>query len=168
MYFKKFLNQPNLVGTVMIALLIGSGFIYTFAFHGFNVETVPGAEVEIWIAQAEGGEGYGEDDDDTPEEGDPAPDGEAPKCDCRDCSCGNKVWKQGGKKNKWGWWKPCGGQNKEMPCKGNCPYNSHSGSESNCPCPNHPDHGRRETWKVCNDSTQTTCDGNCKPGKKQS
>lgn len=52
MYLKKVLNQPNLVGTVMIALLFGAGFVYAFAFNGFNVETVTGGEVETWLAQA--------------------------------------------------------------------------------------------------------------------
>ena len=30
----------------MIVLLFGAGFVYAFAFDGFNVETVPSAEVE--------------------------------------------------------------------------------------------------------------------------
>ena len=52
MYLKKVLNQPNLVGTVMIALLFSAGLVYAFAFDGFNVETVTGGEVEAWLAQA--------------------------------------------------------------------------------------------------------------------
>ena len=52
MFLKKVLNQPNLVGTVMIALLIGSGFVYAVAFDGFNVETATGSEVEAWLAAA--------------------------------------------------------------------------------------------------------------------
>ena len=55
MYFKKVLNQPNLVGTMLIALMVCAGFVYAFAFDGFNIETVPGAEVEAWLAQANGG-----------------------------------------------------------------------------------------------------------------
>ena len=51
MYLKKVLNQPNIVGTVMIALLVGAGFVYAFAFDGFNVETATGDEVEAWLAQ---------------------------------------------------------------------------------------------------------------------
>lgn len=51
MFLKKVLNQPNVVGIVMIALLLGTGFVYAFAFDGFNVETVPGAEVDAWLAQ---------------------------------------------------------------------------------------------------------------------
>ena len=143
----------------MIALMVCGGFVYAFAFDGFNVETATGGEVEAWLAQAGGG-GSGED---------PPPDGEAPACDCRSCPCGNKVWQRGGKKNKWGWWKPCGGQNKEMPCKpgSNCPYNSHSGSTSNCPCDDHPDSGARITWKVCTESTDTTCDGKCDANKDE-
>ena len=48
------LNQPNLVGTVMIVLLFGAGLVYAFAFDGFNVETTTGGEVEAFLAQAEG------------------------------------------------------------------------------------------------------------------
>ena len=58
MFLKKVLNQPNIVGTVMIALLLGAGFVYAFAFDGFNVETVPGSEVDALLAQ-EGGGNYG-------------------------------------------------------------------------------------------------------------
>ena len=54
MFLKKVLNQPNVVGTVMIALLFGAGFVYAFAFDGFNVETVPGSEVDAWLAAAGG------------------------------------------------------------------------------------------------------------------
>lgn len=58
MFMKKVLNQPNLVGTMMIALLLGAGFVYAFAFDGFNMETVSGTEVDTWLAQA-GGVSYG-------------------------------------------------------------------------------------------------------------
>lgn len=54
MFLKKVLNQPIVVGTVMIVLLFGAGFVYAFAFDGFNVETVPGSEVEAWIAEIGG------------------------------------------------------------------------------------------------------------------
>ncbi len=63
MFFKKFLNQPNLVGTVLIALMVCSGFVYAFAFDGFNVETVTGGEVEEWLAAAGGGGSGGGDPD---------------------------------------------------------------------------------------------------------
>ena len=55
MYLKKVLNQPNLVGTVMIVLLFGAGFVYAFAFDGFNVETATQGDVEAWLAAAGGG-----------------------------------------------------------------------------------------------------------------
>ena len=61
MFLKKVLNQPNLVGTVMIVLMVCSGFVYAFAFDGFNVETATGGEVEAWLAEAGGG-GSGEDE----------------------------------------------------------------------------------------------------------
>ena len=50
MFLKKVLNQPNLVGTVMIVLLFGAGFVYAFAFDGFNVQTATDGEVEAWLA----------------------------------------------------------------------------------------------------------------------
>ena len=59
MFLKKVLNQPNLVGTVMIALLVCSGFVYAFAFDGFNVETATGGEVEAWLAEASAESSYG-------------------------------------------------------------------------------------------------------------
>ena len=59
MFLKKVLNQPNLVGTVLIALMVCSGFVYAFAFDGFNVETATGGEVEAWLAQAGGGSSGG-------------------------------------------------------------------------------------------------------------
>ncbi len=66
MFLKKVLNQPNLVGTVMIALLVCSGFVYAFAFDGFNVETATGGEVEAWLAQAGGGGSGGGSGDNPP------------------------------------------------------------------------------------------------------
>ena len=59
MYLKKVLNQPNLVGTLLITLMVCSGFVYAFAFDGFKVETATGGEVEAWLEQAsDGGSGY--------------------------------------------------------------------------------------------------------------
>jgi len=49
MFLKKVWNQPNIVGTVMISLLLGAGFVYAFAFDGFDVESVSGDEVETWL-----------------------------------------------------------------------------------------------------------------------
>ena len=61
MYLKKVLNQPNLVGTMLITLMVCSGFVYAFAFDGFNVETAIGGEVEAWLAAAGGGSSGSED-----------------------------------------------------------------------------------------------------------
>ena len=55
MFLKKVLNQPNLVGTMLIALMVCGGFVYTFAFDGFNVQTATGGEVEAWLEAASGG-----------------------------------------------------------------------------------------------------------------
>ena len=60
MFLKKVLNQPNLVGTMLIALMVCSGFVYAFAFDGFNVETATGGEVEAWLAQEAGADAYNE------------------------------------------------------------------------------------------------------------
>ena len=62
MYLKKVLNQPNLVGTMLIALMVCSGFVYAFAFDGFNVQTATQGDVETWIANASGGASSGNDD----------------------------------------------------------------------------------------------------------
>ncbi len=60
MFLKIVLNQPNLVGTVLIALMVFSGFVYAFAFDGFNVETATDGEVEAWFTAASDGDGgYG-------------------------------------------------------------------------------------------------------------
>ena len=56
---KKVLNQPNLVGTMLIALMVCGGFVYAFAFDGFNVETATGSEVEAWLAAASSGSSSG-------------------------------------------------------------------------------------------------------------
>ena len=71
MFLKKVLNQPNLVGLMLIALMICGGLVYTFAFDGFNVQTVTDSEVEAWLASAgdgsSGGSGGGGSDDMSPE-----------------------------------------------------------------------------------------------------
>ena len=58
--FEKSLNQPNLVGTMLIALMVCAGFVYAFAFDGFNVEVVTGGEVEAWLGLSVG-PNYGKD-----------------------------------------------------------------------------------------------------------
>ena len=55
MFLNKVLNQPNLVGTMLIALMVCSGFVYAFAFDGFNVETATQGDVEAWLTAAGGG-----------------------------------------------------------------------------------------------------------------
>ncbi len=55
MFLSKVLHKPHLVGVIMIAFLFGAGFIYAFAFDGFNIEKVTGGEVEAWLAAAGGG-----------------------------------------------------------------------------------------------------------------
>ena len=55
MFLKKFLNQPNLVGSMLIALMVCGGFVYAVGFDGFNVQTATGDEVEAWLAAASGG-----------------------------------------------------------------------------------------------------------------
>lgn len=39
MYLNKFMSQPNLVGSVLLTLLIGSGVIFAFGFGGFSMQT---------------------------------------------------------------------------------------------------------------------------------
>lgn len=58
MFLKKVLNQPNLVGSMLIALMVCGGFVYAVGFDGFNVETATDGEVEAWL-EAAGGDGSG-------------------------------------------------------------------------------------------------------------
>ena len=140
MFLKKVLNQPNLVGSMLITLMVCGGFVYAVGFDGFNVQTATGGEVEAWLAAAgggsSGGSGGGGSDDmpDDDGEGDPSEDREEGEvgtdpCDCysnirqdmrthADCKCGNKTWKKPRKSGKYkngGWFNPCGGL-KDYPC----------------------------------------------------
>ena len=54
MFLKKVLNQPNLVGSMLIALMICGGFVYAVGFDGFSVETATSGEVEAWLEAASG------------------------------------------------------------------------------------------------------------------
>ena len=71
MFLKRVLNQPNLVGLMLITLMICGGLVYTFASDGFNVQTVTDSEVEAWLAAggdgSSGGSGGGGSDDMSPE-----------------------------------------------------------------------------------------------------
>ena len=58
MFLKKVLNQPNLVGSMLITLMVCGGFVYAVGFDGFSVETATSGEVEAWLAAA-GGDGSG-------------------------------------------------------------------------------------------------------------
>ena len=55
MFLKRVLNQPNLVGSMLIALMVCAGFVYAVGFDGFNVETATGGEVEAWLEAASSG-----------------------------------------------------------------------------------------------------------------
>ncbi len=104
MYLKKFLAQPNVVGTVLIAFLVGTGFVYAFAFDGFNVQTATDGDVDVWVAMASSGNCGGDDDESEPCECLFAPDPE-----CGDCP----PLKEGEDKGE------CG--NKWASCSDNCP-----------------------------------------------
>ncbi len=148
MFLKKVLNQPNVVGTVMIALLFGAGFVYAFAFDGFNIKTVPGSEVDAWLAQ-EGGD-------------------DAPPCDCVWQSCPGGVdcgVKTRNSQGKWRW--PCGSKNQNYmwyPCKeSGCPRDHtctkmKKGVATGCPKNDPNGTGRPQRTKVCNNSgLEQTC-----------
>ena len=55
MYLKKFLNQPNVVGTLLIALLFGGGVVFAFGFDGFNVQSVGEDDVESLLLMTASG-----------------------------------------------------------------------------------------------------------------
>ena len=85
MYLKKFLNQPNAVGAVLITLLFCAGIVFTFGFDGFNVETVSDSEAEALLRLSMSGccgGGDGDDDDDDDDDFD---------CKCLTDAAGNKV-----------------------------------------------------------------------------
>lgn len=111
MFLKKVLNQPNLAGTVMIVLLVSAGFVYAFAFDGFNIETVTDGEVDAWLAQ----EGVGNS-------------GSNYTCNSNDCN--EKNWSNC----------PARGSGATGNCTG-CTYtskycsNSCTRSHTKCPCP---------------------------------
>lgn len=162
MFLKRVLNQPNLVGTVLIALMVCGGFVYTFAADGFNVETVPGSEVEAWLAAAGGGS-YDDEDDE----------GEA-VCTCGNTACSAEVsvwddedeeWKTETKHgcntdNK------CGGQTKTYPCKLNQGCRTNKGYAShNCvaKCGRQaPDDQAPGYIDICIKSPKKPCKGKCK------
>ena len=88
MFLKKFLSQPNVVGSVLIALLICAGIVYAFGFNGFNVQTATNGNVDAWLAQT-ASEGCGGTDDCGSK---CTVDGEADKCQGNGCTfkCKNK------------------------------------------------------------------------------
>ena len=152
MFLKKVLNQPNIVGTVMIALLLGAGFVYAFAFDGFNVETVPGGEVEAWLAQADGG------DSDPP--GD---------CDCGNTDChvtqDDGTVKKGCKAKKSDGSNPCKNNTRKYPCPATADCRGKGGGDHKCTdqgCPKLPKpNGQPGKIDVCKKSPKKTCKGKC-------
>ena len=155
MFLKKVLNQPNLVGTMLIVLMVCAGFVYAFAFDGFNVETTTQGEVEAWLAAAsDGGSGGG-----------------------AVCTCGNahctaevSVWKDGKEKKvtKHGCKtdNQCGGQTKTYPCKldQGC-RNSKGGASHNCVAKcgySKPINNKPGYIYICKNSPKKPCKGKCK------
>ena len=136
MFLKKVLNQPNLVGTVLIALMVCSGFVYAFAFDGFNVETATGGEVEAWLTEAGGGGSGGDDED-------PGP------CDCKadHCDkCGNKTPLGTN---------PCGNRVKKYPCP-DSDSDCRKASNPICPCRLYG-----SVIDICDNSSKSSCAGTC-------
>lgn len=84
MYLKKFLNQPNGVGTLLIVLLFGAGVIFTFGFNGFNIGTIADGNAEALLHLSMSGN-CGDDDDDDGDDEDEF------DCKCITDSNGNKV-----------------------------------------------------------------------------
>ena len=153
MYLKKILNQPNLVGSVMIALLFSAGLVYAFAFDGFNVETVTGGEVEAWLAQQASNDKSGDtvytcDSDACKGDGNAAH--QYSECPSRS-SIGNAT-----KEN-------CTGCSKVTDyCKTGCPH-GHSNCRKRKGCPQAKKYGGCSNAKnIQTNKTQTTCPSGCK------
>ena len=106
MFLKKVLNQPNLVGSMLITLMICGGFVYAVGFDGFNVETATGGEVEAWLEAANGG-GSGS--------------GDLNRCKC---SYQSKGLCHNCKSSKKPDNKPCGGQSADG-CQPKCRQDNH-------------------------------------------
>ena len=152
MFLKKVLNQPNLVGTMLIALMVCAGFVYAFAFDCFNVETTTQGEVEAWLAAAGGGGSGGA------------------VCTCGNAHCSTEVYdaikdknvlKHGCKSDN-----ACNGQTKTFPCKLNQGCRKKTGGAShNCvkkcgyskPINNKPGY-----IDICKKSPKKPCNGKCK------
>ena len=153
MFLKKVLNQPNLVGTVMIALMVCGGFVYAFAFDGFNVETATGGEVEAWLAAAGGGNS-----------------GTPGDCDCGNTDChvtnDDGTVKKGCQQKKSNGQNPCGNQTKTYPCKLNQGCRTDKGYAShNCvaKCGRQaPDDQAPGYIDICKNSPKKPCKGKCK------
>ena len=66
MFLKKFLKQPNGVGSVLIALLFCAGVLFAFGFNGFNMGTTTDGDAEALLHMSMSGNcgGGGDDDDD--------------------------------------------------------------------------------------------------------
>ncbi len=154
MFLKKVLNQPTVVGTMMIALLFGAGFVYAFALDGFNVEIVPGGEVDAWLATA-GGLSYGDN-------------GQG------DCNCGNAYChvtqddgtvKKGCKAKKSDGSNPCKGRTRKYPCPAGADCRRDGGGSHACTdqgCPKLPKpNGQPGRIDVCKESPKKSCRGKC-------
>ena len=196
MFLSKVLHKPNLVGVIMITLLFGAGFIYAFAFDGFNIEKVTGSEVEVWLASTgdsgSGGDDPPDDGSDPPDDGSDPPDDDTPEdgdeggpCDCPgvgapygDCNCGNQTFKKTKADKKGSWKNPCPGAETSFPCPSCGNRDDHRGPGGNnghCPCDNHPGYTdgsgnrKRATWTLCKASADYAkkCGGTCKDGIKK-
>ena len=90
MYLKKFLNQPNVLGSVLIALLFSAGVIFTFGFNGFNIETIAEGDAEALLRMSMSGCCGGDDGDDDDFDCKCLTDEAGNKVSCDICEEGNK------------------------------------------------------------------------------
>ena len=154
MFLKKVLNQPNLVGTMLITLMVCAGFVYAFAFDGFNVETATQGDVEAWLAQAGGGGSGG---------------GAVCTCGNAHCTAEVSVWKDGKetKVTKHGCKSDnaCNGQTRKYPCPANASCRRPGGGPHKCTqkgCePMLDSHGNPSKIDVCKKSPKKSCKGKC-------
>ena len=149
MFLKKVLNQPNLVGSMLIALMICGGFVYTFAFDGFNVQTVTDSEVEAWLEAANGGGSGGS--------------GNSYACDNAAC---------GGNGNAVNQYSECPARKGKANCTGcsmvrdycrkGCSHkHTNCHISKGCPHANKRTGGCSEARNSKNGNTQTTCPSGC-------
>ena len=146
MFLKKVLNQPNLVGSMLITLMVCGGLVYAVGFDGFNVETATGGEVEAWLEAANGG-------------------GSGNSYTCDNAACGgngNANDQYSGCPARKGQANCTGCSRVRDYCKKGCSHaHTNCHTSKGCPHANKRNGGCSKARNSKTDKTQTTCPSGC-------